>query len=69
MNDLVLGCIYNISVAAVNSIGSGPFRELNIVTGIIIHNSFALVFTSIVTINTDGLGTTVGCIDNYTNYK
>ena len=32
VNDLVLGGIYNISVAAVNSIGSGPFRELQIVT-------------------------------------
>ena len=33
VNDLVLGGIYNISVAAVNSIGSGPFRELQITTG------------------------------------
>ena len=32
VNDLVLGGIYNVSVAAVNSIGSGPFRELQIVT-------------------------------------
>ena len=32
LNDLVLGGIYNISVAAVNSIGIGPFRELQIVT-------------------------------------
>ena len=27
VNDLVLGGIYNISVAAVNSIGSGPFSD------------------------------------------
>ena len=33
VNDLVLGGIYNISVAAVNSIGSGPFKELQITTG------------------------------------
>ena len=35
VNDLVLGGIYNISVAAVNSIGIGPFSdyiELQIVT-------------------------------------
>ena len=32
VNDLVLGGIYNIGVAAVNSIGSGPFRELQIAT-------------------------------------
>ena len=32
VNDLVLGGIYNISVAAVNSIGIGPFKELQIVT-------------------------------------
>ena len=31
VNDLVLGGIYNISVAAVNSIGSGPFNHLNII--------------------------------------
>ena len=31
VNDLVLGGTYNISVAAVNSIGIGPFRELQIV--------------------------------------
>ena len=33
VNDLVLGGIYNISVAAVNSIGSGPFNYIY-VTGI-----------------------------------
>ena len=36
VNDLVLGGIYNISVAAVNSIGSGPFSdyvEIEIVKG------------------------------------
>ena len=27
LNDLVLGGIYNISVAAVNSIGIGPFKD------------------------------------------
>ena len=32
LNDLVLGGIYSVSVAAVNSIGIGPFRELQIVT-------------------------------------
>ena len=32
VNDLVLGGMYSIGVAAVNSIGSGPFRELQIVT-------------------------------------
>ena len=31
VNDLVLGGIYNISVAAVNYIGSGPFNHLNII--------------------------------------
>ena len=60
VNDLVLGVVYNISIAAVNSIGSGPFRELNIVTGIIIHNCCPLLFTSTVTTDTDRLGTTVG---------
>ena len=30
-NDLALGGMYSISIAAVNSIGSGPFRELLIV--------------------------------------
>ena len=36
VNDLVLGGIYNISVAAVNSIGSGPFSdyvEIEIIKG------------------------------------
>ena len=60
VNDLVSGVVYNISVAAVNSIGSGSFRELNIVTGIIIHCHCSLLFTSTVTTDTDGLGTTVG---------
>ena len=32
VNDLILGGTYNISVAAVNSIGISPFRELQIVT-------------------------------------
>ena len=32
VNDLVLGDIYNISVAAVNSIGISLFKELQIVT-------------------------------------
>ena len=32
VSDLVLGGMYSIGVAAVNSIGSGPFRELLIVT-------------------------------------
>ena len=27
MNDLVLGNVYNISVAGVNSIGRGPFSD------------------------------------------
>ena len=37
VNDLVLGGIYNISVAAVNSIGSGPFNytKLQFITGMI----------------------------------
>ena len=35
VNDLVLGGIYNISVAAVNSIGSGPFiNVLDLLIGI-----------------------------------
>ena len=32
VNDLVLGGIYNISLAAVSSIGIGLFKELQIVT-------------------------------------
>ena len=38
VNDLVLGGIYNISVAAVNSIGKGPFNytELQFISGMII---------------------------------
>ena len=47
VNDLVLGGIYNISVAAVNSIGSGPFNHTYI-TGnmsiayyyVILHHQF-----------------------------
>ena len=31
VNDLVLGGIYSISVAAMNSIGIGPFKELQII--------------------------------------
>ena len=27
LNDLVFGTVYNISVAAVNSVGSGPFSD------------------------------------------
>ena len=27
VNDLVFGTMYNISVAAVNSVGSGPFSD------------------------------------------
>ena len=38
VNDLVLGGMYSISVAAVNSIGSGPFKELQIVTCKILFN-------------------------------
>ena len=38
VNDLVLGGIYNIGIAAVNSIGSGPFKELQIVTCKILFN-------------------------------
>ena len=33
VNDLVLGGIYNISVAAVNSIGSGPFSYIGFQVG------------------------------------
>ena len=32
VNDLVLGGMYSIGVAAVNTIGIGPFKELKIVT-------------------------------------
>ena len=28
VNDLVFGSVYNISVAAINSVGRGPFRNL-----------------------------------------
>ena len=28
LNDLVFGTVYNISVAAVNSVGRGPFSDL-----------------------------------------
>ena len=34
LNDLVFGIVYNISVAAVNSVGRGPFSDPIAVTGI-----------------------------------
>ena len=33
LNDLVFGTVYNISVAAVNSVGRGPFSDPITVTG------------------------------------
>ena len=50
VNDLVLGGIYSISLAAMNSIGIGLFKELQIVTCMtlfIYHNTVKLI--SIVT--------------------
>ena len=38
VNDLVLGGIYNISVAAVNSIGSGPFSDYEIGIGKLVQS-------------------------------
>ena len=59
VNDLVLGGIYNISVAAVNSIGSGPLiNVLDVLIGIgilhnliISHNYFYLVPSSVGSLN------------------
>ena len=59
VNDLVLGGIYNISVAAVNSIGSGPLiNVLDLLIGIgilhnllISHNYFYLVPSSVGSLN------------------
>ena len=49
VNDLVLGGIYNISVAAVNSIGSGPFNytELQFITGMISMVIITCMFSSL----------------------
>ena len=44
VNDLVLGCIYNISVAAVNSFGSGPFNYYY-VTGILHFTCYIYHYT------------------------
>ena len=33
LNDLVFGTVYNVSVAAVNSVGRGPFSDPITVTG------------------------------------
>ena len=46
VNDLVLGGIYNIGVAAVNSIGSGPFKELQIVTCKTLFNDAVKIYFS-----------------------
>ena len=58
VNDLVLGGIYNISVAAVNSIGSGPFNYtvLQFITGMISnHYYYDLFSTTTVTISSGAL--------------
>ena len=65
VNDLVLGGIYSISVAAVNSIGISLFKELQIVTSkiLFIHHNYTVNLISIVTTfdsSNDGVVTTVG---------
>ena len=64
VNDLVLSVPYSISVAAVNSIGIGLFRELQIVTCktlFIYHNYYTVNLISVVTDSfSDGVITTVG---------
>ena len=64
VNDLVLSGTYSISVAAVNSIGIGLFRELQIVTCktlFIYHNYYTVNLISVVTDSfSDGVITTVG---------
>ena len=58
VNNLVLGGIYSISVAAVNSIGSGPFNytELQFITGMISNGYYYDLFsTTTVTISSGAL--------------
>ena len=59
VNDLVLGGIYNISVAAVNSIGSGPFNHLNI---ILTSTDSCICSTSDLSSTSTGLGILVGIL-------
>ena len=46
VNDLVFGGMYSIGVAAVNSIGSGLFKELQIVTCKILFNDALKIYFS-----------------------
>ena len=50
LNDLVFGTVYNISVAAVNSVGKGPFSDsiaVQIAEGIYISNLIDFYYASI----------------------